>query len=85
MERKLLNQNSVSFLGFSFHEKENASNNLVGSPLDDLTCIWISVMMHPVSLSQNPDDRETGYSKVLNTQGKAESTITDLDKCCQLC
>ena len=67
MERKLLNQNSVSFLGFSFHEKENASNNLVGSPLDDLTCIWISEMMHPVSLSQNPDDRETGYSNVLHS------------------
>ena len=77
MERKLLNQNSVSFLGFSFHEKENASNNLVGSPLDDLTCIWISEMMHPVSLSQNPDDRETGYSNVLLNQRSAK----DLPSC----
>ena len=43
---------------------QNESNNyLVSSPLDDLCIdIWISVM-----ISQNPDDKETGYSNVLTT------------------
>ena len=43
---------------------------LVSRPLDDLCiCIWISVMI----MSQNPDNRETGYSNVLACNSPLDS------------